>query len=129
MMSIYELHTLWFELVAVAQAEFQFWLTISFAMILAGYYVFAELSGRFQSLLLWLYSLVSVVLIMRWGSAVNKLAELNMTITSLGGQPFTSAVDWIASILQTLAMVAGTAAIVVFLRLASRAVRASSVEG
>jgi len=101
----------------MGENNFEFWLTGSFAVLVAGYYTFSNLANSLQRTIMTLYGIVSLVFLIRWvdgafliGSYYIELEEQGLDVF-----PFTFATH-VAWLLQTGLIIFGTIATILFLR-------------
>jgi len=114
-MSEFELHQLLYEAIAEGRAHFDWWLTVSFATLVAGHYTFANLTRSVQYVVLTLYSLVSIALILRWNDARLVIIEYITQLIEMDAYvPFNTGAALPATVLQAGIMFFGTLAIVIF---------------
>ena len=115
-MTEYELHDLIYEVISMAENNFEFWLTGSFAVLVAGYYTFSNLTVGLRRRLLILYGLISLVFLTRWIDAAFIIGEYYTDLEEQGlpGYPYTIGTG-IAYLFQTGLMIFGTIAVISFL--------------
>ena len=115
-MTEFELRTLLYEEVGVSTIDFEFWLTSSFAVLVAGYYAFSKLKPELQKTVQRLYILVEIVFLVRWFSSMYMMYGYNLELSSLGVDVGLQIGPAIATVLQSLLMVFGTITVVSVLR-------------
>ena len=115
-MTEFELKSLMYEETGIAMAEFEFWITASFAVLVAGYYAFSKLSPDLRTTVQRLYVIVAAVFIVRFLSSIYKMYEYNLELSSIGIDVGLQIGPATATILQTILMVIGTYAVVSFLK-------------
>ena len=105
----------------MGENNFEFWLTGSFAVLIAGYYTFSSLTGGLQRTFLVLYGIISLVFFIRWIDTAYLLYSYSMDLLEqeLNLFPFTLGTQ-IAFLLQTGLMIFGTIAAISFLRIRGR---------
>ena len=115
-----ELHQLVFDAIEISNGAFEFWITITFAALVAGYYTFSGLTRGHQHIALILYGSVALVFIMRWFNATN-IIFVYMTETAELGEVFPMThLSTPAWVLQTFVMIFGSLATIAFLRTKGR---------
>ena len=107
-MTEFEIRTLLYEEVGVSTTEFEFWLTSSFAVLVAGYYAFSKLNPDLQKTVQRLYVLVAIVFLVRWFSSMYIMYGYNLELSSLGVDVDLQIGPAIATVLQSLLMIFGT---------------------
>lgn len=115
-MTEFELRTLLYEEVGVSTLDFEFWLTSSFAVLVAGYYAFSKLSPDLQKTVQRMYVLVAIVFLIRWFSSMYIMYGYNLELSSLGVDVGLQIGPAIATVMQSLLMVFGTITVVSFLK-------------
>lgn len=107
-MTEFEIRTLLYEEVGVSTTDFEFWLTSSFAVLVAGYYAFSKLNPDLQKTVQRLYVLVAIVFLVRWFSSMYIMYGYNLELSSLGVDVDLQIGPAIATVLQSLLMIFGT---------------------
>lgn len=115
-MTEFEIRTLIYEEVQIAAGEFEFWVTASFAVLVAGYYAFQDLEPRLQRTVRVLYVTTASVFIVRWFSSMYKMYEYHMTLSEQGVHFGSQVGPGIATLVQTVLMLFGTFAVLSFLK-------------
>ena len=115
-MTEFELRTLLYEEVGVSTLDFEFWLTSSFAVLVAGYYAFSKLSPDLQKTVQRLYVLVAIVFLVHWFSSMYIMYGYNLELSSLGVDVGLQIGPALATVMQSLLMVFGTITVVSFLK-------------
>ena len=113
-MTEFELRTLLYEEVGVSTLDFEFWLTSSFAVLVAGYYAFSKLSPDLQKTVQRLYVLVAIVFLVHWFSSMYIMYGYNLELSSLGVDVGLQIGPALATVMQSLLMVFGTITVVSF---------------
>ncbi|MEM1404805.1 MAG: hypothetical protein AAGG55_15820 [Pseudomonadota bacterium] len=115
-MSEAELHQLLFDAVAEARSNFDFWLSITFAVLVGGHYTFGRLNQRFRRLALSLYGFVALAFFLRWLDASSVVQEYTSQLDGLGSYvPFEQPVSHVAWALQSALIFVGSLAMLFFL--------------
>lgn len=83
-MSIAELYELMYASVDLMDRIFEFWLTASFAVVVASHYVSDRLTTRLATVLAALYGLISLQLVVRYFLAIRKMIETRDLLVSRG---------------------------------------------
>ena len=116
-MTEFELQQLLYEAIAEARANFDFWLAVSFAVLVGGHYTFSDLSRGLRNVALTLYGLVSLALFMRWiDAALVILGHISDIEQLVGEAPFNTPLTEIAFPLQSGIIFVGSVAVIYFLR-------------
>ena len=84
LMSIAELYELMYASVDLMDRIFEFWLTASFAVVVASHYVSDRLTTRLATVLAALYGLISLQLVVRYFLAIRKMIETRDILVSRG---------------------------------------------
>ena len=115
-MTEFEIRQLMYEEIQIAVGEFEFWVTASFAVIVAGYYAFKHLEPKLQKTVKWLYIATAAVFIVRWFVSIYKMYEYNIALTELGVDVGLQLGQAFSTLLQSSLMIFGTFAVVSFLK-------------
>lgn len=107
-----ELTQLVFMRESVIDGQFQFWITITFAVIVANFVAGRRLSPRSRSAIALLYALAVVVLISRWYYVAVEVTGLRQQLSELGVQ---INFPWVTAISRMVLVALGTAATLIFL--------------
>jgi len=119
-MTEFELHELINETIVIAENNFEFWLTASFAVLVAGYFAVPNLLSGFQRIVFALYGLVSLVFLIRWLDMGFLIRRYSMELVELGGSAPGTVGTNVAFVLQTLILIFGTIATICFLQYRGR---------
>jgi hypothetical protein len=87
-MSIYELHYLMLEVNGLMYGTVEIWLTVSFAVLLAGYYIGSEIGKKLRRIVSGAYVIWSTVTIFDWFQHLYSVAKYQEEINRLGGMEF-----------------------------------------
>ena len=115
-MTEFEIRALIYEEVQIAAGEFEFWVTASFAVIVAAYYAFRHLEPELQRTVVWLYLATASVFIIRWFVSIYKMYEYNVALVELGVNVGLQIGAALATFVQTGLMLLGTFAVISFLK-------------
>ena len=107
-----ELTGLVFTREAVIDGQFQFWITITFAVIAANFVAGNRLSARSRSVIALLYALAVVVLVSRWYYVAVEVTRLRQQLDELG---IVIDFPWTTAISRIVLVALGTAATLIFL--------------
>ena len=107
-----ELTELVFTRESVIDGQFQFWITITFAVIVANFVAGNRLSRRSRFVIALLYALAVVVLSSRWYYVAVEVTTLRRQLDELG---FVINFPWVTVISRGVLVMLGTAATVIFL--------------
>ena len=107
-----ELTELVFTRESVIDGQFQFWITITFAVIVANFVAGNRLSRRSRFVIALLYALAVVVLSSRWYYVAVEVTTLRRQLDELG---FVINFPWVTVISRVVLVMLGTAATVIFL--------------
>jgi hypothetical protein len=97
---------------SVIDTQFQYWITITFAVIVASFVAKGYLSNRLRSVVTLLYLLATVVLISRWYYVALDVIGLAAQLQELGAPPNT---PYLTMISRVVLVTFGTSAAVIFL--------------
>jgi ABC-type transport system involved in cytochrome c biogenesis permease subunit len=97
---------------SVIDTQFQYWITITFAVIVAAFVAKKHLSKRLRSVVALLYLLATVVLISRWYYAAMDVGQLLGQLQELG---VSTNLPWVTIISRVLLVALGTSAALIFL--------------
>jgi len=115
-MTEFEIRVLMYEETQIAVGEFEFWVTASFAVIVAGYYAFRHLEQNLQRTVIWLYLATATVFILRWFVSMYKMYEYNIALAKLGVDVGLQIGPALATLVQSGLMLLGTLAVISFLK-------------
>jgi formate hydrogenlyase subunit 3/multisubunit Na+/H+ antiporter MnhD subunit len=107
-----ELTELYFLRESVIDAQFQFWITITFAVIAANFVARNRLSVRSRSVIALLYALAVVVLVSRWYWVAVEATRFRQQLDNLG---IVFNFPWPTAISRIILVALGTAATLIFL--------------
>jgi formate hydrogenlyase subunit 3/multisubunit Na+/H+ antiporter MnhD subunit len=107
-----ELTELYFIRESVIDAQFQFWITITFAVIAANFVAGKRLSLRSRSAIALLYALAVVVLVSRWYFVAVEATQFRQQLNDLG---IMLNFPWATAISRIVLVALGTAASLIFL--------------
>ena len=116
-MTEFEIRALIYEEVQVAAGEFEFWVTASFAVLVAGYYAFQNLEPKLQKTIRVLYLATASVFIIRWFVSIYKMYEYHIALLDIGVDLGYQIGAGIATLMQSGLMLFGTLAVLSFLRI------------
>jgi ABC-type transport system involved in cytochrome c biogenesis permease subunit len=98
---------------SVIDTQFQYWITITFAVIAAGFVAGKRLNKRLRRVVASLYLLATVVLVSRWYYAgVVDVAQLSGQLQELG---VSFNIPWVTIIARVVLIAFGTSAALIFL--------------
>jgi hypothetical protein len=115
-MTEFELRTLIYEQIQVASGDFEFWITASFAVLVAGFYAFKNLEPNLQKTVRLLYLATASVFILRWFASFYTMYEYQTVLSEQGADLGLQIGSGIATLIQTLLMLFGTFAVWSFLK-------------
>ena len=97
---------------SVIDVQFQYWLTITFAVIVASFVAKGHLNKTLRSAVALLYLLATVVLISRWYYVAMDVAQLFGQLQELG---VSTDIPWVTIISRVFLVALGTSAALIFL--------------
>ncbi len=97
---------------SVIDLQFQYWITITFAVTIASFVAKGHLSKRLRSVVALLYLLATVVLISRWYYVAMDVAQLVGQLQELG---VSTNLPWVTIISRVFLVALGTSAALIFL--------------
>jgi hypothetical protein len=107
-----ELAELFFAQGSAIDAQFQYWITITFAVIVANFVAGKRLSKRSRVVVALLYALAVVVLVSRWYYLAVDAAQFRLQLRELG---VTLSFPWLTLFTRVVLVVLGAAASLIFL--------------
>lgn len=107
-----ELTQLYFIRESVIEAQFQFWITITFAVIVANFVAGKRLSVRSRNVVSLLYALSVVVIASRWYYVALEVTQFRQRLNEIG---IALSFSWVTAVARIVLVAFGTAATLIFL--------------
>jgi Ca2+/Na+ antiporter len=107
-----ELTELYFIRESVIDAQFQFWITITFAVIVANFVAGNRLSGRSRNVVALLYAFAVVVIASRWYYVAVEATQFRQQLHEIG---IALSFPWVTALARIVLVAFGSAATLIFL--------------